>query len=152
MKYEKWRIIGFKFHLVHSAAYTSFSEVLWHHQPSNSYTHRQKHLTSHTKHNLISYHFLCSSFSFPTIFPLHSTVCKTIFFRILSFHRNAKACLFASIVLLCVCVYCCLYRKANAKHTSASLIVIFPLDYRNQDEINNENTFEMRKKGPNGSV
>lgn len=28
------------------------------------------------------------------------------------------------------------------KHTSTSLIVIFPLDYRSQDEINNENTFQ----------
>lgn len=136
--------------------------LLIHHSPmlqsSASYT------LFHTKRNLISYHFVCSS-SVEYFHHSHCSSCvKQSSLRCVGLKnvpkmkskRRSVLVYFGKRRSVFVIRIKKRFERTRNTHTHislASLIVIFPLDYRNQDEINNENTFEMRwKKGPNGSV
>lgn len=104
------------------------------------------------------------------LFPINSLFARIIFFiehfsNAIVYSTNnlwlscgkwkpAVGCQFTYISCECCMVHIMACEKRsiwNAKHIQAkqtleSLIVIFPLDYRNQDEINNENTFQMEKR------
>lgn len=111
----------------------------------------------HTECNLISSHFmLCSSGFFFCEFVQFSFSLFSLFNFLFVYFCSCEKQIFNKIekpfafsigvTMVCFVLFASKRNSVNMKHTSASLIVIFPLDYRNQDEINNENTFRTIKR------